>query len=68
MKFVGLIDDFKILVFQTSPTDENMEEDMYLGFVQTTKNFIMKENKKIDHKLESLKLAHKNSILEMENL
>lgn len=51
-KFYGNLKEFQILIFQIDKEAVEAEEDQFVGFVQTLKNYITKQNtnllKKID--------------------
>lgn len=57
-KFYGNLKEFQILIFQIDKEAVEAEEDQFVGFVQTLKNYISKQNvtllKKIDQVNEEL--------------
>ena len=54
LKFLGLIQNYKILMFQVQAREQEEDNDEFLGFVQTLKNFVQKQNKDLSKKIDFL--------------
>lgn len=58
-KYLGLIPNFKILIFQINSDDGVEENDEFQGFVQTIKNSIAKQSNIVLKKMESMNTSIK---------